>query len=234
MEESLTTWDQAVVTATQGMSAQGRRERTRHARWFASWCAGHGVDPANPSAAEVDAYLETVMGSDQQLRNKTRCSLRAILRRIDADRAARSIGLGNQTLQLAPYRGTPLGTLIDHLVATSGERHAVWKTYMTRLLAWCSEVGLEPTAVVLSDLFQFREWLHELRAEPGEAAVVTKAFILRRRSTEGRSLLGEPEPVRKPLRLELGAPLRPRFEFGDAFDAVSFGVEGLRDRTGVL
>ncbi len=206
-------WEAAISRATQGMSDQGRRERRRHGRRFAAWCRERGLEPTDLGRTHLEDYLGTLRSGDPQLPCKARCSLRAIMREVDVEYAARSAGLGFQTALLSAATGTPLERLIDAVARQSPRRMTVRRSALGRLLAWCAEVGVEPTTAELVDLAQFRQWLVETGIRhPGEVMMVAKDFIQLRHSADGRRLLGEPEPIRRRLRIEMAAPLRPRFE----------------------
>ncbi len=87
-------------------------------------------------------------------------------------------------------------------------RPAVRRSALTRLFAWCQEVGLSPVQLWPADLLQFREWLHEIGSTRRETVTVARQFIAWRRSLVGREDAGD---SRRPLAIELEAPLVPRF-----------------------
>lgn len=215
MERGHTAWDEAVTSVTRYMSDQGGRERRRHARGFASWCALSGLDPARVTSSQLAAYLQALGGTDRQLRTKARTALRAVLRMIDPAHAARAAGIGNCTSTLERYEGTPVGDLVAHFLAEGGSRRAVRKAGLTRLLAWCSEVDIEPTDLHVADLIQFRQWLNETRAYRKETVSIAKRFIALRHSDLGRSLLRERERPSPALLIETADPLQPLFRLDD-------------------
>lgn len=212
MKPSVSAWSEAVASATLGMSDQGARERRRHARLYADWCAATGIDPAASDRDHLDTYLGSVNTEYVQLRSKMRCSLRAVLRQINPALAARAAGLGAQVRLLARNQATPRGELLDYFLGLKPSRRAVRRVGLTRLLAWCSEVGLEVTDLFIGDIQQFREWLGEVRALNGETLGVAKDLILLRHSKAGRHILGESEPATRPLLLETSPPMQPRFD----------------------
>lgn len=209
------TWEQAIATASEGKSASAARARTRNAMRFADWCAARGTDAGRASRAGVEEYIGSLGGTDPQLATKVRCDLRAVLRVIDPVHAARATGLGTQTRHLGAAVGTPLGVLANAAIDQQPARSLVRAAVLGRLFAWCEEVGLQPTAVTAADLGQFWSWLVEIGADVKETKVVAKDFVGLRHSPAGRAILGEPEPVRRPLKLEDPRPLRPRFELED-------------------
>jgi len=215
MSTQVEAWNTAIARAIESLSPGGARERRRHAAGFAAWCATRELEPGMAGRSELDAYLASLGTGDRQLPAKARCALRAVMREIDPEHAARVAGLGNQTKLLPDLYEGGLGALVEEVCATAPSRRAVRRACLTRLFAWCSAVGVDPLALDLGDLTQFRAWLVEVRAHVGETMVVAKDFILLRHSAEGRRMLGENAPRPTPLRLELEAPLRPRFELGD-------------------
>lgn len=215
MDQARSEWSEAVTLATMAMSDQGARERRRHSRLYAEWCAARGMEPAVSAAGDVRSYVHALDGR-RQLRAKARCSLRAVFRTIDRARAARVAGLGNQTSHLARYDGTPLGALLGSFVNAKPGRRGVRKASITRLLAWCAEVGLELPDVLSGDLYQFGEWLREVGSLRRETLGLARELISMRWSREGRRILGEAEPEAPLLSIELEAPMRPRFNLSDA------------------
>lgn len=204
-----TRWDEAVVAVTTSLSTQGARERGRHARGFAAWCAERGLDPATAERGALERYIESLPGSDGQLKAKARCALRAILREIDPEHAARAAGLGNQA-SLLENLPEGLSALVHMTVERRPERRAVIASALTRLLAWCEEVDANPLCITPTDLPQFRRWLVEVGTTVPETMVVAADFLDLRYSAAGRELLGEHRAPR-PLAIELEAPLRARF-----------------------
>jgi hypothetical protein len=210
--DGIDTWEQAIATASEGKSPSAVRARTRNARRFAEWCAARGLDAGHAARTDLDAYVGDLGGGDPQLASKVRCDLRAVLRVIDPEHAARSIGLGTQTRHLLTAAGTPLGVLAQAVVDQQPTRSLVRAAALGRLFTWCEEVALQPTAVTAADLGQFWSWLVEIGSDLRETKVVAKDFVGLRHSPAGRAILGEPEPVRRPLKLEDARPLQPRFE----------------------
>jgi hypothetical protein len=200
-----------VAHATLGLSAQGARERRRHARLYSEWCALLGLDPAASQELDLSSYLASTSDGGDQLRSKTLCSLRAVLREVDPLAAARTAGLGIQVGRLDRLDGTPPGELVKFFLGLNPHRRAVRKAGLTRLLAWCSEVGLELTDLFVGDLHQFAEWLREVRAFHRETVGIAKDLIQLRHSKQGRSILGEGEAVKRHLLIETAPPMRPRF-----------------------
>jgi hypothetical protein len=209
------TWELAIATASEGKSPSAVRARTRNARRFAEWCAARGVDAVRAARADVDAYVGDLGGRDPQLASKVRCDLRAVLRVIDPGHAARAIGLGTQTRHLLTAAGTPLAVLAQAVVDQYPARSLVRAAALGRLFSWCEEVALQPTAITAADLGQFWSWLVEVGSDIKETKVVAKDFVVLRHSPPGRAILGEPEQVRRPLKLEDASPLRPRFKLED-------------------
>jgi hypothetical protein len=209
------TWEQAIATTSEGKSPSAARARTRNVRRFAEWCEARGVDAGRAARADIEAYVGDLGGHDPQLASKVRCDLRAVLRVIDPEHAARAIGLGIRTRHLLTAAGTPLGVLAQAVVDQQPARSLVRAAALGRLFAWCEEVALQPTAITAADLGQFWSWLVETGSDLKETKVVAKDFVGLRHSPAGRAILGEPEPVRRPLKLEDARPLRPRFELED-------------------
>jgi hypothetical protein len=215
MNSDQASWEVAIATATQGMSEGGRRDRRRDGRRFAAWCTDHGLSPMSVDGEIVRQYITDLRGADPQQHVKVLSSIRTIMRVLDPEQAARATGLGSQAHQLARIAGSPLSALVYLVAAQFPARISVRRSAVGRLLAWCADVGVEPTAVQLVDLHQFRAWLIEMGlGRPGEVMVVAKDFIQLRHSDEGRRILGEAAPTQAPLKLELHDPLQPRFDIG--------------------
>ena len=198
------TWDEATAAAAHGLPAQGARERRRHARNFAAWCAERGMDPLSAERRSFDAYLLSLPTGDPQRRAKVRCALRAVLREADPDHAARVAGLGNQ-MDLLKNLPNGLGVLVEEIVERQPKRTRVVASALTRLFAWCREVDADPLAVTATDLPQFRCWLIEVGTTNPETMVVATDFVELRCSPLGRQLLGEVSLPRD-LLINLSAP----------------------------
>jgi hypothetical protein len=184
------TWDEAVAAATAGLSEAGARERRRHARAYATWTMERGLDPGGADRPVLEAYLAGLPGSDTQRQAKARCALRAVLREIDVDRAARVAGLGNQ-FHLLENRPDGLAALVEEIVGRQPKRRRVVASALTRLFAWCRAVGADPLSLTPTDLPQFRRWLVEVGTTVPETMVVAADFIELRLSGRGRTTLGE-------------------------------------------
>ena len=132
--------------------------------------------------------FRSLPGSDPQRQAKARCALRAVLREIEVDRAARVAGLGNQ---LALLQNLPegLAALVDEIVGRQPKRQRVVASALTRLFAWCREVDADPLSVTPTDLPQFRRWLLEVGTTVPESMVVAADFLALRHSPIARELL---------------------------------------------
>jgi hypothetical protein len=201
-------WDEATAAATAGMPEQGARERRRHARNFATWTHDTGLDPDCADRAALEAYLAALPGSDPQRQAKARSALRAVLREIDVDGAARVAGLGNQ-LQLLENLPEGLSALVEVIVGRQPKRRPVIASALTRLFAWCREVDADPLGLSPTDLPQFRRWLVEVATTVRETVVVAGDFVAFRHSPAGRELLGERISAHR-LVID-GYPLMPKY-----------------------
>jgi hypothetical protein len=201
-----TKWNEAIAAATSGLASVGARERKRHARAFAFWCAERELDPVVTDRSNLEAYLSSLPDRDAQRQTKVKCALRAVLREIDVDRAARVAGLGNQ-LHLLKDLPSALAALVDVIVERQPKRRRVVASALTRLFAWCREVDADPLSITPTDLPQFRRWLIEVGTTIPESVVVAGDFLELRYSARGLALLGLTSPPRG-LSVALGAPLR--------------------------
>lgn len=209
--ESDTAWDAAVEAAAQPLPKPGARRLRGHAAGFASWCHERNRLPTRPKAEDIDGFIASIASRDRQMPAKVRCSLRAVLRRIDEDTADRAVGLGRQDHFLA--QATPnTAQLVRQVVDRKPERAAARRSALGRLFAWARHVGCDPTRLAPGDVVQFREWLAERRAGIHDTLPVALEFIALSRSEKGSVLLNRPprEPAR--LKLELTSPLAPRFD----------------------
>jgi hypothetical protein len=211
---SNSTWDEATAAATSGMAEVSARERRRHARGFAAWCAAGGLDPVTADRCNLEAYIGSLPNRDPQRHSKVRCALRAVLREIDLDHAARVAGLGNQ-VQCLKNLPDGLARLVEAIVGRQPKRRAAVASCLTRLIAWCREVDADPLTITPTDLPQFRRWLVEVATNVGETMVVAADFIELRYSAAGRERLGE-RPSEHSLLIDLEPPMQARFSLDRA------------------
>lgn len=207
-----TTWDDAVAASVANLTSQSRRERTRHARNFAAWCAERAIDPRAADARAINEFLASLGGRDCQLRTKARSSLRAVLREIDPVVAGEVTGLGCQ-IHALEAASPALKQLADEVVQRLPARVRVRRSALGRLFTWAAEVGVDPGSLTVADVPQFQDWLHERGCAANDYLPVAREFIALVESPVGRATFGRPDkkPAR-PLRLELRSPLAPRFD----------------------
>ena len=217
MDNCSDTWDAAVEATCIGKARSTARRRRLSARRFVEWCAEHGHDPRTAAAATVRGYIASLPTDDPQAPLNVACDLRMVLRAVDPVASARTLGLGNRSEVLKELAGTPLGALVQDVIDRFRQpaHRAVRKSALARLFVWAAEVGISPIAVTATDLGQFWAWLVAVGAGSPQTKVVAKDFVELRHSAVGRAILGEPEPVARPLKIADPRPLRPRFALAD-------------------
>ncbi len=159
----------------------------------------------------MSAYLDTVPAG--RARVQARSEIRKVLAVADPEHASRAIGLGDRSAILREAEGTPLGELVRAVAEQAPQPavQAVRRSALGRLFTWAAEVGVPVLNLTPADLPQFRRWVVEVGSGSRAIAVAAKDFLELRHSPEGRRILGELEPVMKPSRVRLSAPLQPRF-----------------------
>ena len=219
-------WREAADRASVGLSAPARRARLRNARSFAAWCVARDLDPGSADKATVELYISALQSVDRQAPAKVKCDLRKVMQLLDPERARRVVGLGRRTTLLGAYQDSPVGRLLSEVVGRPGnsKREAVRRSALATLFTWADEVGIEPTDIGTADLPQFREWLREIGSHHGETMVVAKDYVELRHSSEGRSILGEPEPALPRIQIGSAPALQPRFEISEVQDADPMSV----------
>jgi hypothetical protein len=155
---------------------QFRRDISR----FVMWCATAGVDPLRPSATDLDRYRASL---DEEPVGQRRWTLDHALRSfVNAGGALtdeHGLGTGGTRTVGAAQVDPGIAYVVQALVdgRQSPRDRAVYRSGANKLLRWAADFDVDPMAIDLVDLEDFRAWIRKVGGSEGETLVIARRFV---------------------------------------------------------
>ncbi len=141
-------------------------------RWSA-WAQAHDVVAFPARSSDLNRF---VTESAPAARHKVRWALRAICTAADIAAEEHGLGIGDQSDRLQQIKDPRLHQVI-HRVLAERRRQRVWRSGLTRLLAWAEQFDIHPLDVTAPDLDDYREWITRVGGDKDELMVIARQFV---------------------------------------------------------